>query len=834
MAFERIGLGGILTFDGSQAVVAMGQAASALGGLNAKATETPTVWKRMGMAVTSTLDSIKSKIGGVANGMEKIGGAVGAAALGAAPITFGLSKAFNTAVDFERQMSNVFAVINSDGKMSEQQLLALRNKAQEMGAASVFTSTEAGAAMEAMAKNGANAEEIMVALGAVMDAAAADGIGLAEAADVVSAVANGMRRPMSEAASITDVLAKAASISATSIRDLGESFKYGAPFAAELQYTVAETAAAFAAVSNSGLGASVGGTALTQMLEHMTKVTPKGQKVLDRLGVSLTDAAGNVRKLQDVIPDLSDAFDKKFKGTKARGEAIVQLFGTEGARAFGALLASVKNADPEKQLGGILEQLNNAEGTAKRQAAIRLDNFFGKWTQLMGAVESFSIEVFGMVSNHMKGAVDGAAELVGRLTAAFVAVKNGDIAGSMQANGRTITQVALGVRDTILIVQDAWTSLMDTIRQTGREIGITFGAIGVRELTRFIGLFIVAAGAGAPLLAGVLGIGFAVKAIVIPALLGMLSIASAVFTPMGMLIAGAILLLWDLRDTIVEIAGGMWASFSGMLPDLGEMWTQTIDVIKFALTDIYNFIFGSNDGVETDWREVGMTIMSVIGAVVETGVTLFQAFVLGITGIIKLAYWLGETIMSTLFFPLTWVMELVENVAGAFGMMFGGDIMGGIAKLFTAIMDWIVAPFRHLFSVVVRGMEALGMEVGPKLQAFMDSGFTGLMEASAQPTAVPAPPRRTPTGMPETVADQALQATADQEKRKAEKQKVEANVTLDDKRKIEMTNKLCVDGREMAVATGKHTQELNERAGFKATPWQRRMTVEQGSAPVTR
>lgn len=92
-----------------------------------------------------------------------------------------------------------------------------------------------------------------------------------------------------------DVLAKAASNSNTNVGMMGETFKYVAPVAGALGFSVEDCATAIGLMANSGIKASQAGTSLRSIFSRMAKPTDEVKAAMDQLGVSLTNSDGSMK-----------------------------------------------------------------------------------------------------------------------------------------------------------------------------------------------------------------------------------------------------------------------------------------------------------------------------------------------------------------------------------------------------------------------------------------------------------------------------------------------------------------------------------------------------------
>lgn len=388
MAFERIGLGGILTFDERKALGGMKRA-------------------RLGFA------RLQSGAKSIGSGLSSIGSGMQSAALAMLPVAAGVGLGIKKAADFEKQMSGVGAITRA----TQEDMAALTAEAKRQGVVSVFSAQQSAEAMEFMGRAGFNTEQIIKGLGGVMNAAAAEGIDLATSADIIAKVVKGMGLAVDEATHAADVLALTSAKTNTSITALGESFTYGAPQAKAMGISVEETAAVFGKLADAGLRGSIGGTSFTNMLVKISKPSKKATAMMSKWGISLNDARGNLRPLPDIIEQFKGKISKLPTATD-RAAAASEIFGIRGAKAYSAL--ALAGGDALRELTQDLEASSFGMGAAAEMAEKRLDNLLGAFTLFGSSLEAASIEFFGPMLNSFKEATQ---DMTGGLNAVLFSIQ---------------------------------------------------------------------------------------------------------------------------------------------------------------------------------------------------------------------------------------------------------------------------------------------------------------------------------------------------------------------------------------------------------------------------
>src|SRR5690606_24113696 len=145
----------------------------------------------------------------------------------------------------------------------------LRDLAKELGATTRFSATEAAQGMEFMALAGWNTQQTMAALPGVLNLAAAAGMDLARASDIVTDTMSAFGLEAERATYVADQFAAAQSKSNTSVEQLGEAMVNVAPTAANLGMTLGDTSAALGMLADQGIKGGRAGTTLNAVLSDI-------------------------------------------------------------------------------------------------------------------------------------------------------------------------------------------------------------------------------------------------------------------------------------------------------------------------------------------------------------------------------------------------------------------------------------------------------------------------------------------------------------------------------------------------------------------------------------
>jgi len=339
------------------------------------------------------------KLGGqLQNAGTKIGMTFTAAG---ASIAAGLGFAVNKAMEFDSQMSRVGAISGAVGEDLE----ALRQTALELGASTSKSAGEVAVGMELMAAKGYEASQVIAAMPGVIAAAEASGEDMAMVADTVASALNAFGLSAGDASRVADVLAMSANTSAAGVIDLQYAFKYAAPVANALGISMEQLAAATGIMADSGMKGEQAGTTLRSALLSLADPSKNAKKMLDQLGVAVTDAGGNFLPFDKILGRLSTSTASMTDAQKA--QALSTIFGTQ---AMSGMLSLIE-AGPEK-FQTLTAGLENSAGASQTAAAAMKDNLGGSMEELYGAIETLQISLGTALAPAIREVADWVAGLV--------------------------------------------------------------------------------------------------------------------------------------------------------------------------------------------------------------------------------------------------------------------------------------------------------------------------------------------------------------------------------------------------------------------------------------
>lgn len=310
-------------------------------------------------------------------------------------ISIGLKDTVDTYKGFEAAMSQVQAISGATGS----EMGRLTDKAKEMGAGTKFTAEESAEAFNYMAMAGWKTGDMLDGIEGILSLAAASGESLATTSDIVTDALTAFGLSASDSGHFADVLAQASSNANTNVGMLGESFKYIAPVAGAMKYSVEDVSLALGLMANASVKGSMAGTSLKTALANMASPTDKMAVAMQEYGISLADSGGQMKTLKGVLDNLRESLGDLTETEQVA--AATQIFGKE---AMAGMLAIV-NAT-EKDYNKLADAVSHADGASARMAGTMLDNLKGSLTLLQSAADGVKLSAGERLSPYIRGLAD--------------------------------------------------------------------------------------------------------------------------------------------------------------------------------------------------------------------------------------------------------------------------------------------------------------------------------------------------------------------------------------------------------------------------------------------
>lgn len=382
----------------------------------------------------------------------------------------GLAKSsVSVGMNFDASMSQVAATMGT----TVDQIDNLTKVAKEMGSTTKFTATQAADALNYLALAGYDADKAAEVLPSVLNLAAAGGMDLAYASDLVTdAMASlNIEANKQNVDDFGNKLAMAASKANANVSQLGEAILTVGGTAANLKGGTTELTTALGLLANVGIKGAEGGTHLRNIILSLQSPTDEAAKKMQKLGLQVYDSQGKMRGLNDILSDLNSAMNGMTQGQK--DSIINQLFNKTDLAAVNGLLAA-----QGEQWDTLAAQIDNADGAMGQMAETQIDNLQGAMTIMSSAFEGMQLAVYDELEPTLTEAVKWGTDCLTQLT---TALSEGGPEAMLAAAGEIISDLAAGISEQLpglmttgveIITQLAQnlTDTMPAMLDTGAEV----------------------------------------------------------------------------------------------------------------------------------------------------------------------------------------------------------------------------------------------------------------------------------------------------------------------------------------------------------------------------
>lgn len=597
--------------------------------------------------------------------------------------------------NFTSTMSEVSAISGATGEDFEK----LEACAREYGATTVFSASNAAEALKYMSLAGWDADQSTSALGGVLNLAAASGMELGAASDMVTDYLSAFAMEAGDAAYFADLLSYAQSHSNTTAEALGEAYKNCAANLNAAGQDVETVTSLLEGMANQGYKGSEAGTAMAAIMRDITNGMKDGAIKIGETSVAVMDAQGNFRDLTDILTEVEAATNGM--GDAERAVALSSTFTADSTKGLNLIL----NEGMDK-IAGYEEELRGASGSAEEMANIMNDNLSGDMAAMNSAFEELGLKIYDALESKLRAGVQF--------------ITNGVIP-AIEWLGGHIPEVTIAVSGLgAVIAAMNWGTISSKITMAKGALVKLATALGGVSLPAIALIAVITAVALAFTDLWKNNEEFRNK------ITAIWDGIKAKFDEFGQGIVDKLNALGFEFEDITEVMKAVWDGFCEVLAPIFEGVFQQISNILSAALDVLTGLFDIFAGIFTgDWDMVWQGVQEVFGAVWDFVVATFENWISTFTSLADTVLgWFGtdwETVWTNVktFFSDTW------NAISAF---FSG-ILTGIKTFFMETWDSIVSFFSGILSGISSSVTGTMTEIHDTFTNIWDS-ITGFLSGA--------------------------------------------------------------------------------------------------------
>lgn len=597
--------------------------------------------------------------------------------------------------NFTSTMSEVSAISGATGEDFEK----LEACAREYGATTVFSASNAAEALKYMSLAGWDADQSTSALGGVLNLAAASGMELGAASDMVTDYLSAFAMEAGDAAYFADLLSYAQSHSNTTAEALGEAYKNCAANLNAAGQDVETVTSLLEGMANQGYKGSEAGTAMAAIMRDITNGMKDGAIKIGETSVAVMDAQGNFRDLTDILTEVEAATNGM--GDAERAVALSSTFTADSTKGLNLIL----NEGMDK-IAGYEEELRGASGSAEEMANIMNDNLSGDMAAMNSAFEELGLKIYDALESKLRAGVQF--------------ITNGVIP-AIEWLGGHIPEVTIAVSGLgAVIAAMNWGTISSKITMAKGALVKLATALGGVSLPAIALIAVITAVALAFTDLWKNNEEFRNK------ITAIWDGIKAKFDEFGQGIVDKLNALGFEFEDITEVIKAVWDGFCEVLAPIFEGVFQQISNILSAALDVLTGLFDIFAGIFTgDWDMVWQGVKEVFGAVWDFVVATFENWISTFTSLADTVLgWFGtdwETVWTNVktFFSDTW------NAISAF---FSG-ILTGIKTFFMETWDSIVSFFSGILSGISSSVTETMTEIHDTFTNIWDS-ITGFLSGA--------------------------------------------------------------------------------------------------------
>lgn len=597
--------------------------------------------------------------------------------------------------NFTSTMSEVSAISGATGEDFEK----LEACAREYGATTVFSASNAAEALKYMSLAGWDADQSTSALGGVLNLAAASGMELGAASDMVTDYLSAFAMEAGDAAYFADLLSYAQSHSNTTAEALGEAYKNCAANLNAAGQDVETVTSLLEGMANQGYKGSEAGTAMAAIMRDITNGMKDGAIKIGETSVAVMDAQGNFRDLTDILTEVEAATNGM--GDAERAVALSSTFTADSTKGLNLILNEGMD-----NIAGYEEELRGASGSAEEMANIMNDNLSGDVAAMNSAFEELGLKIYDALESKLRAGVQF--------------ITNGVIP-AIEWLGGHIPEVTIAVSGLgAVIAAMNWGTISSKIAMVKGALVKLAAALGGVSLPAIAIIAVITAVALAFTNLWKNNEEFRNK------ITAIWDGIKAKFDEFGQGIVDRLNALGFEFEDITEVMKAVWDGFCEVLAPIFEGVFQQISNILNEALDILTGLFDIFAGIFTgDWDMVWQGVQEVFGAVWDFAVATFENWISTFTSLADTVLgWFGtdwETVWTNVktFFSDTW---------NAISSFFSG-ILTGIKTFFTDTWNAIVSFFSGILSGIYSSVTGTMTEIHNTFTNIWDS-ITGFLSGA--------------------------------------------------------------------------------------------------------
>ena len=597
--------------------------------------------------------------------------------------------------NFTSTMSEVSAISGATGEDFEK----LEACAREYGATTVFSASNAAEALKYMSLAGWDADQSTSALGGVLNLAAASGMELGAASDMVTDYLSAFAMEAGDAAYFADLLSYAQSHSNTTAEALGEAYKNCAANLNAAGQDVETVTSLLEGMANQGYKGSEAGTAMAAIMRDITNGMKDGAIKIGETSVAVMDAQGNFRDLTDILTEVEAATNGM--GDAERAVALSSTFTADSTKGLNLILNEGMD-----NIAGYEEELRGASGSAEEMANIMNDNLSGDVAAMNSAFEELGLKIYDALESKLRAGVQF--------------ITNGVIP-AIEWLGGHIPEVTIAVSGLgAVIAAMNWGTISSKIAMVKGALVKLAAALGGVSLPAIAIIAVITAVALAFTNLWKNNEEFRNK------ITAIWDGIKAKFDEFGQGIVDRLNALGFEFEDITEVMKAVWDGFCEVLAPIFEGVFQQISNILNEALDILTGLFDIFAGIFTgDWDMVWQGVQEVFGAVWDFVVATFENWISTFTSLADTVLgWFGtdwETVWTNVktFFSDTW---------NAISSFFSG-ILTGIKTFFSDTWNAISSFFSGILSGIYSSVTGTMTEIHDTFTNIWDS-ITGFLSGA--------------------------------------------------------------------------------------------------------